>query len=58
MRGLVARGLAGVTLASSDAHPGLVDAIAATLAGASWPVLPHALNAQPADLGAREEDVP
>ena len=36
MRGLVARGLAGVKLASSDAHPGLVDAIAATLPGASW----------------------
>jgi transposase-like protein len=36
VRGLVARGLAGVRLVSSDAHPGLVDAIAATLAGASW----------------------
>ncbi len=36
MRGLVARGLGGVKLASSDAHPGLVDAIAATLPGASW----------------------
>ena len=36
MRGLVARGLSGVKLASSDAHPGLVDAIAATLPGASW----------------------
>jgi len=36
MRGLVARGLAGVKLVSSDAHPGLVDAIAATLPGASW----------------------
>ncbi len=36
MRGLVARGLSGVRLASSDAHPGLVDAIAATLPGASW----------------------
>src|SRR3954470_24426013 len=31
VRGLVARGLAGVRLVSSDAHPGLVDAIAATL---------------------------
>ena len=30
------RGLAGVKLVSSDAHPGLVDAIAATLPGASW----------------------
>jgi putative transposase len=36
MRGLVARGLGGVKLVSSDAHPGLVDAIAATLTGASW----------------------
>jgi transposase-like protein len=36
MRGLVARGLSGVRLVSSDAHPGLVDAIAATLPGASW----------------------
>jgi putative transposase len=36
VRGLVARGLAGVRLVSSDAHPGLVDAIAATLPGACW----------------------
>jgi putative transposase len=36
IRGLVARGLQGVKLVSSDAHPGLVDAIAATLPGASW----------------------
>jgi transposase-like protein len=36
VRGLVARGLAGVKLVSSDAHPGLVDAIASTLTGASW----------------------
>jgi transposase-like protein len=36
MRGLIARGLAGVRLVSSDAHPGLVDAIAATLPGACW----------------------
>jgi putative transposase len=36
VRGLVARGLAGVKLISSDAHPGLVDAIAATLPGAAW----------------------
>jgi putative transposase len=36
VRSLVARGLAGVRLVSSDAHPGLVDAIAATLPGASW----------------------
>jgi putative transposase len=36
LRSLVARGLAGVKLVTSDAHPGLVDAIAATLSGASW----------------------
>ena len=36
LRGLVARGLAGVKLVTSDAHPGLVDAIAATLPGAGW----------------------
>jgi putative transposase len=36
MRSLVARGLAGVRLVTSDAHPGLVDAIAATLPGAAW----------------------
>jgi putative transposase len=36
LRSLVARGLRGVRLVTSDAHPGLVDAIAATLPGASW----------------------
>jgi putative transposase len=36
VRGLVARGLAGVKLVSSDAHPGLVDALASTLPGAGW----------------------
>jgi transposase-like protein len=36
LRSLVARGLSGVRLVSSDAHPGLVDAIAATRPGASW----------------------
>ena len=36
LRSLVARGLAGVKLVTSDAHPGLVDAIAATLPGAGW----------------------
>ena len=35
-RGLVARGLAGVALVTSDAHPGLKAAIAATLPGAAW----------------------
>jgi transposase-like protein len=36
LRGLVARGLTGVSLVISDAHPGLVDAIAACLPGAGW----------------------
>jgi len=36
LRSLVARGLTGVKLVTSDAHPGLVDAIAATLPGACW----------------------
>jgi transposase-like protein len=35
-RDLVARGLAGVQLVTSDAHAGLVTAIAATLPGATW----------------------
>src|SRR5690606_10543757 len=33
---LVARGLAGVRLVTSDAHAGLVEAIAANLPGAVW----------------------
>ena len=36
LRVLVARGLSGVRLVISDAHPGLVDAIGATLPGAGW----------------------
>ncbi|MFE3455892.1 IS256 family transposase [Nonomuraea sp. NPDC059194] len=36
LRGLVARGLSGVSLVISDCHAGLRDAIAATLPGASW----------------------
>jgi transposase-like protein len=35
-RDLVARGLTGVALVTSDAHRGLVDAIGATLPGAQW----------------------
>jgi len=35
-RDLVARGLSGVALVTSDAHPGLVAAIGATLPGATW----------------------
>ncbi|MGH9258435.1 MAG: IS256 family transposase [Acidimicrobiales bacterium] len=36
LRGLVARGLAGVELVISDAHQGLKEAIAAVLEGACW----------------------
>ena len=36
VRSLVARGLTGVQLAISDAHPGLRAALAATLPGAAW----------------------
>src|SRR5688572_23767087 len=36
LRGLVARGLTGVRLVISDAHPGLKGAIAAVLQGAGW----------------------
>ncbi len=36
LRGLAARGLAGVQLVISDAHPGLVDAARSVLVGAAW----------------------
>jgi transposase-like protein len=36
LRGLVARGLAGVSLVTSDAHTGLTAATASALPGASW----------------------
>lgn len=36
LRGLVARGLCGVKLVTSDAHEGLKQAIAGVLTGASW----------------------
>ena len=35
-RDLIARGLTGVKLVTSDAHAGLVSAVGATLPGASW----------------------
>lgn len=46
VRSLVARGLSGVRLVTSDAHPGLVDAIAASLPGASEAAVQNALDAQ------------
>jgi len=36
LRGLVARGLSGVALVVSDAHAGLIDAVASVLPGATW----------------------
>jgi putative transposase len=36
LRGLLARGLSGVALVTSDDHAGLVNAIAAVLPGAAW----------------------
>lgn len=36
LRDLVERGLSGTELVISDAHPGLKDAIASVLPGASW----------------------
>jgi len=36
LRGLLARGLSGVQLVISDAHPGLVEAARSVLAGAAW----------------------
>jgi putative transposase len=36
LRGLVARGLSGVSLVTSDAHTGLTAAVASALPGASW----------------------
>jgi transposase-like protein len=36
LRGLAARGLSGVQLVISDAHPGLVEAARSVLAGAAW----------------------
>ena len=40
-RDLVARGLSGVSLVTSDAHRGLVEAIGATLPGACLAAVPH-----------------
>jgi transposase-like protein len=36
LRGLLARGLSGVQLVISDAHPGLVEAARSVMAGAAW----------------------
>jgi transposase-like protein len=36
LRGLAARGLSGVQLVISDAHPGLVEAARSVMAGAAW----------------------
>ena len=48
-RSLTARGLTGTQLVISDDHPGVVDAIEATLVGAGWQPLPHPLFEEPVD---------
>ena len=53
LRSLTARGLSGVELATSDAHQGLKNAIAAVFAGASWQRWPHPLHGQPAHPSAQ-----
>ena len=65
LRSLTARGLSGVELATSDAHQGLKNAIAAVFAGANWQRcrthfmanlltrVPNPLHGQPADPSAQ-----
>ena len=55
---LVARGLSGVLLVTSDAHAGLVEAIAANLPGASLAALPHPLRREPHVASARSPPGP
>ena len=56
LRGLVARGLDGVRLVSSDAHQGLKGAIAAGLQGASWQrCRVHCVSRSIGALGERKE---
>ncbi len=57
LRSLVARGLSGVRLVSSDAHPGLVDAIPGHASRRGLAALPHPLHAQPADPRPQERAV-
>lgn len=51
LRSLVARGLGGVQLVTSDAHRGLKEAIATVFAGGVLATLPHPLHDQPAEPG-------
>ena len=53
-RGLTARGLSGVSLVTSDAHPGLVAAVGCDAARRSLAALPHPLRGEP-DAGHPEE---
>lgn len=53
---VVARGLTGVRLVASDAHQGLVEAVAANLPGASWQLVSYALRGEP-DVRYAEEHV-
>jgi hypothetical protein len=54
LRSLVARGLSGVKLVTSDAHQGLKAAIAATLQGRQLAAVPHAFHEVGAGAGAEE----
>ena len=52
LRDLVARGLSGVRLVVGDAHPGLVDAIGATLPGARVAALLDPFRLEPEHEGS------
>ncbi len=54
-RGLAARGLTGVALVTSDAHPGLVAAIQATLPGSSLLLTKEGIQCRP---GCRDSGHP
>ena len=53
LRSLTARGLSGVELATSDAHQGLKNAIAAVFCWGQLAALPHPLHGQPAHPSAQ-----
>ena len=58
LRGMVGRGLSGVRLVTSDAHPGLRDAIARTMHGATWQrCRVHFLRNAMASVPARAREV-
>ena len=53
LRGLVARGLSGVAVVTSDCHQGLRDAIASVLPGAAWQRCRTHYHRKPAHQGAQ-----